>query len=511
MKRLAALALLVTACPLSSGTPPLYGCASDDDCAPPLTCRGGVCAGATGGGIATSEDAGAGGTGGGAAGGTEQENPLLDFLTVGTITAARCIAVTLTLSGSTSTHAVTFSATPAGMTLWSDASCTQALGTKQLSLQMTNTTVYVRALTGQVYTLTAQSPTVPLPAAVTVTVLPLVRSGTCTLAVGVGSISCPITPPQENLNETFLAYQASSGAVNDHASVATRCTLASVAQVLCERTGTAGDVAITWQTAEVPGLDAQRLDLACDGSAARTLALQRPIDPARSFVTYGVKQTGAYFSANDAFAATLSDAGVAFSWGAACDENATITAQVVQWPGASVVRGVLGVDAGLATVAALNLAVAQSAFALATWTTSAGIADAPCASMLRVSTPASRTVVVARGDGGACLLPELPRVSYERVELGAFGRVQQVTLAMDVGASSASATVQATDTTRTLVLAGAQTGGQGLAIGEGLLESPSAVPDFAATLRLQGTQLIADRKSARAASRWTVFVVELSP
>jgi len=508
----AALALLVTACPWTSGPPPLYACASDDECVPPLACRGGVCAGETGGGLGNDGGGtGGGGDDGGAAGGSVVENPHLFFVPLGTLTAARCVALTLTLGGTAQSHAVTFSTMPAGMTFWADSACTQPLATRQLSPQAPSAVIYIRAITANTYTIRAQSMTVPMPATVTVTVLPLVRSGMCTVQAGVGTGTCPIMPPQENLAETFFVYQASGEAANDYASVATRCTLASASQVLCERMGTQGDVIITWQTAEVPGLDVQRADVGCDGTASRTLAFPRPIDPSRSFATYAVRQTGAYFSANDAFAATLSDAGVALTWAAPCDETATVTAQVAQWPGATVARGLLGVDAGLTGLPSPSLAVAQSAFALATWTTAGGISDAPCASMLRVAVPTSRLVTLARGDAGACVAPELPRVAYERVDLGTRGRVQQVTVTMEAGVATTSTLLLPYDATRTLVLAGGQTGGQGLAMGEGLLETPSAVADFAATFRLQGNQLIAERKSSRASSLWTVFVVELSP
>lgn len=510
-RTLAATALLITACPWSSGTPPLYGCVSDDECSRPLTCRGGVCAGEAGGGIANDAGGTGGGDDGGTAGGTVIENPRLDFVPLGTITAARCVPLTLTLGGAAQTHTVSFSALPAGLTFWADPQCSQPLGTRQLSPSVASAVIHIRSLTGQRYTVNAQAMTVPMPATVTVTVLPLVRSGACTVQAGVGSAACSITPPQENLDETFFVYQASGEAVNDYASVATRCTLASAGQVICDRTGTTGDVNITWQTAEVPGLDVQRADLGCDGTASRTLAFPRAIDPSKSFVTYAVRQTGAYFSANDAFAATLSDAGVAFTWAAACDEVVTLTAQVAQWPGATVARGVLGLNAGVASQQAPTLAVAQAAFGLATWTTSAGIGDAPCASLLRVSEPASRNLTLSRGDGGACVAPELPRIAYERVDLGTRGRVQQVTVTMAAGVATTSTMLLPYDATRTLALAGGQTGGQGLAMGEGLLEAPSAVADFASTFRLQGNQLIAERKSSRATSRWTVFVVELSP
>ncbi|MBL8952749.1 MAG: hypothetical protein JNK82_18355 [Myxococcaceae bacterium] len=515
-RTLPALALLAAACPLGYGTPPLYGCTSDDECVRPLTCRGGLCAGETGGGLGSSDggmgDGGTGGSGGqGGGDGGVVENPVLDFVAVGTITAARCVPATLTLGGAARAHTVTFSSMPAGVTFWADAACTQALPSLTVQPVMLPVTLYIRALTAQGYTVTATSTTVPVPATVTVTVLPIVRSGTCTVPGGVGTVQCPITPQQENLNETFFVYQASGSAMNDYASVATRCTLASASQVVCDRAGTTGEVYVTWQTAEVPGLDVQRADLTCDGSATRTLTFPRAIDPARSFATYAVRQTGAYFSANDAFAATLFDAGVAFTWATACDESATLTAQVVQWPGAVVARATLGVDGGQGSVTSPMLATAQSAFSLATWSTAASIADAPCGSTLRVSVPAARTVAFARGAASACTGPELPRVAYERVDLGARGRVQQVTLDMADGVAMASAVIQPVDPTRTLVLAGGQTGGQGLAMGEGLLETPSAMGDFAATLRLAGNQVIGERKSTRSTSRWSVFVVELSP
>lgn len=480
-------ALLLSACLCSLGPPPTFACTDEAPCD----------AGST-------EDAG--GTGGG---GTVID-PFLLFLPIATVRAAACVPVSVELTGASFERSVVLSASPPGLLLFSDAACTTALQARPLGPSAARLTAYVRALTAQTYTVTAASSGL-MSATLSFPVLPMVRRGQCELSNGVNSTVCVIDPPQENLAETWLIYQATGTASNDHSSLSVRCTLGSTTGVLCERLGTTGQVAIAWQTVELPGLRVQRADLACDGTGSRTLTFPFGVDPARSFATYAVKQTGAYWSSNDAFAATVRASAIDLEWESVCDENATVTAQLAEWPGATVTRGTLTLDAGTVTLETAALPSTQAAFALATWSTTAGIADAPCASMLRVSTSSSTRVAFTRGAAGTCLARESPRLSWERIDLGRFGRVQQLTLGMNAGEGTARAPVQPYDATRTVVFAGGQTGGQGLAMGEGLLDSKSSVSDFAATFRLSADQVLAERRSTTAASRWSVFVVELSP
>ncbi|HEX8697775.1 MAG TPA: hypothetical protein VF815_02955, partial [Myxococcaceae bacterium] len=206
------------------------------------------------------------------------------------------------------------SATAAGLTLspaggpslYSDATCTTAIPDAMFAAGATQARFYFRGATGGTFTLAAKPSTLPQ-VTQPVTILPVVRTGTCMLANGATSVDCAISPPQLSVAKTMLLFQATSNS-GEPASSNVRCVLKDTNAVTCSRVGSLGVVNVGWQTAELAsGLRVQHLDAACSsGELTLDVPMQQPVSSlANTFLLVSAQKDGTTAGPDDFFTAHL--------------------------------------------------------------------------------------------------------------------------------------------------------------------------------------------------------------
>lgn len=404
-----------------------------------------------------------------------------------------------------------------GVQFFSDPTCATSITQATVPVGASRATFYASSATGQPYTLTATGSGFNTTRAHTV--LPMVRTGSCTIGAADGGTTCAVSPPLLSLTDAFLVYQVQS--VSPMAgAVAVRCDLDGLANITCRRRQFDGDALISWQVAEVKGATVRRVDTTCDGGLSVALGSTAP--PNGSFVLTANDNDGTIINDNDLNVARLTDAGTAvdFFFGGACQGEQSMGAQVVTLPTVVVSRGFTTLAVGSTTRSISDPPPPTQGVLLAQWTTNAGGAGI-CDRVLRTELQGnSLNFVRANGSAAAvCTATAVPQISYERVDFKATATVQQVSTTLAAGSAMGTATIPTVDRTRTLVFTGSHSS-MGLGLGEGTLVGNSGTTDFlgdvAGTFTLggsgyQSTQLVVRRATTQGASRWSVWVVELIP
>jgi len=398
---------------------------------------------------------------------------------------------------------------PAGVTFFSDGACAGTTTSVVLGAGQPETQFWFRPrAVGQV-TLRAAAAAL---GNVTQTeqIVPNVRTGSCTMDVGIASVTCPIpTPGVFDLSKAFVVVQAISNDDNPY-GVNVRCRLADAATIACSRQGATGWVDVEWQLAELPsGLFVQRVDnTVCTGNV---ITLPQAVDMAQTFLLFTAEGPGNIVDNNDYRTVRLvSPTGVEVLNATDCG-NAILDVQVVQWQGAFVDRGVL--DAGFVPSASVTTgtAVDLTRTFLLHSARFAASGSQLCGFQIRGQLTTANTIDFTRGDGDAvnCPTPDITAISWERVQLPSGATSQEKVISMADGESTATATITAVDPARSFAFASSNfNAGQGF--GETTYNADDQPGAVGAKLSLAtGSRLQADRAVDGGSSKWTSYVVEL--
>lgn len=446
--------------------------------------------------------------------------------------------------------AITLAANPAAnFTFFSSPGCTA--GTEITSTAIpagaTEVSVYFLALTGAKVTVTGLPTMAGVnPGTQEETVLPMVRTGECTIAGNATSMNCAVSPANLNLANTFMTFGVRS-ATDGPNKANVRCVQTSVSNIRCDRdgTGNGGDLAIIrWYTVEHPRVRVERPDVSC-GTAQATWngTFANSVNTAESFVLVSSRRGGNDVTGSSTLAARLtSGTQVELRVGRdTCDTGNggdNYDVQVVQFTGAKVERAQLepaisGGANGLATKEVMPPAITPAsnisrAMLLYSYRTQAQ-GGYMCELMVRgrFSNEQATQLVFSRAgasNSNNCTDDPIDAISWERVEFPTGVQVYPFVASMNetTAAPPQTATLDlvfngqnvTVDPTRTFVIGGGQ-GFLGQSIGEGDLADNNNGRDIPSDMSITteiingGTQLQVRRSSTRGNSQWNLFVVQL--
>lgn len=416
---------------------------------------------------------------------------------------------------------VTLSVAPTGgARFYGDAACSTPAADATIAAGTASATFFVKPLTAGTNTVTAAASFGMASQAVDTRAM--VRRGSCgfsgpsPLADGGTSYdtseTCSFSPAVQDLGAALLFAQVTATA-NHPGALEARCRLSSATQVQCGRRNGDSFAPIHFQVAEVPrGLTVQRFS---SSTCPATLALAAPVDPAKSFVVKAVANDGSLFDDEDTTAAVLdADGGQVSIQGMDCGG---LDVQVAEWDGVTVTRALLdgGLPVGVTAAAFGGLPPASQATVALLQPNTASTADAPvCELLVRASVASPSEVQVSRGAGnadGGCAGRAVEQVWLERVDFGSRAQVQQKTVTLAVGDTTAAVAITPVDASRAVVFASTQLGG-GQAAGETDLVTPSRVHEASARCELTAADTVrVTRARALSTAVFTFYVVELDP
>lgn len=352
-----------------------------------------------------------------------------------------------------------------GPLLYSDAACTTNIPDATFAPGVPQTTFYFKSRMGGPFTLTARAANLPA-VSQSVTILPVTRTGTCTLADGTSSVTCPISPAQLDVTKTMLMFQAGSNSA-EPSSANVRCVLTNTSTITCTRGGTVGAATVSWQTAELAsGMKVQHLTTSC---SAGELAFDVPITPvasvSNSFLLVSSQSVGTTQDGEEFFTATLAAADhVDVQFGEPCMGSWAGAIQVVELTDATVTRGTTGPMTGTQlTVTGLPAAALSNTAMLFTYRVSAATQAGICDRVLRGELTSSSQLTFTRSkqDTG-CENATIEAISWERINFGDRARTQHTNVDVSDLAQSDTASISSVDPTRTLVFSSGQAlSGQG--------------------------------------------------
>jgi hypothetical protein len=405
----------------------------------------------------------------------------------------------------------------AGFSFFTDPGCTTPTTEAVFPPGAVRTGFYFKGRTGGTFALSAAAPGFST-ASQNETILPVVRTGVCTLPVGAGSVTCPISPAQLDRSKTLLLFQASSDDPEpDTASLS--CSLSALDAFTCRRndfdSGTEPAVRIAWQTAELTsGLKVQHLQGSCGGTPLTRLPIEPVSRPQNTFLLVSAEKDGATQGEDDFYTASLSMMDhVDFAFSTNCTTSWRVSLQVVELSGIHVTRGMTGRMSGPQLVVSSLPAVDLASTALLfTYQVSGASTAVICDRVLRGELTSPTSITFSRGAGATgCEGASINSISWERIELGERAWAQHVPVTMDAATTAVSLPITAVDPTRTLVFASGQpqsgqAGGEtshatddviGAALGWHSLTSP--------------TVLEVSRGAAAGSAKWSSTVLQLEP
>lgn len=546
-----------------------FACATTAECVVGFRCLRGVCVSTDGGTVDSGEpdagepDAGEADSGGGDSGTTDAGDvdsgqadagdmdagpddagmldasvPLSLVLTVsdGGGLAGECIALSATTMGTAFPTSATFDVRPAGgqaLVLYSNPQCSTAVTATPFdggvrytgALSSGAASLYARAGTGRTYSVAATAGSAD--ASTFVEVRPAVRRGTCSMPSNQLSVNCPIAPPVRDLSRaaSFFAVSHNSGQLE---KAAMRCTFTSPSVLRCSHGATAATpISISWQVLELPtGLSVTRALGACDGGAVQVIVPAGDADPAQSLTLLSGETdsaSGNDWSSSWPTANFLPDASVALRTESAC--AATYEVQVAEFAGSRVSRFFTTLtDGGVSHSTSAGLAPSDAGSVALFYSyrlEAAGGAGNSCERSLRaeMNGPPFNVTTFSRGHtapGATCGTLSIPAVVYERIDFRSRARVETTTVAMTTQVSATSSLPSTFDTTRTILVTGAQT-----PVGSGVGETSSGTLNLGnasaslSPLSSDGglffNQVVLQRALDAGASQWTVQAIEFNP
>jgi hypothetical protein len=405
----------------------------------------------------------------------------------------------------------------AGFSFFTDPGCTTPTSEVVFSPGAVRTGFYFKGRTGGTFPLSAAAPGFST-ASQNETILPVVRTGVCTLPVGAGSVTCPISPAQLDRSKTLLLFQASSDD-SDPDSASLNCSLSALDAFTCRRNdfddGGEDAVRILWQTAELAsGLKVQHLQGSCGGTPLTEIHIQ-PVSRLRnSFLLVSSEQDGSSQGDDDFYTASFSTADhVDFEFSVNCQPSWHVALQVVEFSGTNVSRGLTGRMTGTQLVIS-NLEPVElgSTALLFTYRVSGVATEAICDRVLRGELTSPTSITFSRGAGATgCEAASIDSISWERIDFGERARAQHVPVTMDAATSSVSLPITAVDPTRTLVFASGQpqsgqAGGETSYAADGVIGASLGWHSLTSP-----TLLEVSRGAAEGTAKWSSTVLQLEP
>lgn len=443
-----------------------------------------------------------------------------------TVLAGTCAPVTVERRdayGNATPDAVTLdlSASVAGTEFFADAGCATPI--TQLSVAEGNTaSFYFKGYTGGI---NATAPLILTAKASGLTdgnqteaIIPTVRSAQCTMNGNQASVTCTIAPGLASTSRAMLTFQATTtNTASKDANI--RCALLSATQVKCDRVDNKGaNILIRWTVAEFPAsspeVRVQHQDVSCAGDLS-SVSLSA-VTPERSFLLLSSQRGGAdQGSAVPRLAelTTTTQAEIRKTGGCVAGDLDINNLQAVDYPGASVQRGLSSLTSGTNTQFALPTAVAMDRSILLYSYIYGGTATKLCDRALRgelVDNGASVRFSRGEGDATNCAGMQLNSISWEVVQFPPGTLVQQVTKQLTALTTNVTLGTPV-DRSRTLLLAGGQWA-SGQALGEGSHAGATTLSDLRVEAELtDSSTLKLTRQSQDSSATFTVYVVQLKP
>jgi hypothetical protein len=402
---------------------------------------------------------------------------------------------------------------PAGsLKLYSDASCTtQITGSIGIPVNQSRTAAfYLKALTGQQYTINATSAPGALMGSTLHNVSPAVRWSSCGFDAGQQLTECMLPSNLTSLSNAFTI--STSASAENGGSGSPMCSFEAVDHVECGRGVAGGPVQISVQTAELPKATVARGKTSCSGDGGVSIAASG-FTLAESVALISVTDGTPSLGAESFHTASLSSTGLYLGLGD-CSQNPVAAWQVLDIPGLTVDRGFLQIDAGV------NLASAPAPIGtpinLASFRVIGGSVDV-CSTGMRALNFAANTNF-ERGLGAAGCKSTTLAVDYQRfVNQSAtiIAHQQQGNFSLAAGVASGSISLPGSfDATRTLIFIGSQLMG-GTGTGEVSANGGSYGDQLLmVTPVISGTTLSSinvTRGTSVAAGTWTFTAIELVP
>lgn len=350
------------------------------------------------------------------------------------------------------------------------------------------------------------------------TILPVVRSGVCTMPATGYSVTCLISPAQVDLSKTLLMISLSpSGRSPDSGGV--RCFLSAKDAFTCGRNAAApSSFDIFWQTVELgTGLRVQHLQPSCQGSFLTSVPIAT-VSPQKSFLLVSSEQSATLLGEGNIYTATLADSGtrVELQFSGNCSPFWKGSLQVVELEGIQVYRGGGAMSGSQTAAGNTGLPTADLATTALLFTyrvNNAGTANL-CDRVMRgqVSTTTALDFSRALGSPPNCTTAGIEAMAWERINFGPLAKVQSVQVSMSADQLQVSPSfLTAVDRTRAVVFASGQ-GMNGQAGGEASYSGDDVLGESLAGFSFSSiTQLQVRRASALGQAKWTAYVVEFNP
>lgn len=406
-----------------------------------------------------------------------------------------------------------------GFLFFSNAGCTSQIPQVAFAAGASSTSFYFKGRTGGTFNIFATASGLPS-ASQSETILPVVRTGTCTIALGEDSVTCPITPAQLDLSKTFLMFQTGSNDPNpDSASV--RCALRTLNTITCTRNdsddGDEPPVVIRWQTAElVSGLRVQHLEADCnEPDTLISVPIPSDVNVQNTFLLVSAESDGNTYGDDNFYTAWLDAPDLVELWFYEdCDSEFVASIQVVEFTGASVTRGftqpIFGATRNVGGLSSVNINTTALLF---TYQSTAWETEVLCDRAVRGELSSATSLSFTRGsNAAACTDEAVETVFWERIDFGSRAWAQHFAVSMAAGTASTSITLpEAVDPTRTLVFASGQAqsgqgGGDSTYTGDDLIGASLGVHALTSP-----TSLTVGRGSSLGTARWYSTVLQLEP
>jgi|GEM_PF-2491105 len=408
------------------------------------------------------------------------------------------------------------------VSFFSDAECKNSVSTAPFAGTANTADFYFKVKSGGVFNLKASLSPEFESTPQSVTVAPVVRRNQCTLFANTNSIDCPISPKLNDLNKSFLVFQATTLDEAPSSSYV-RCYLKDPSNINCSRyqSSNSGVANIQWQIVErASGLTVQHKEKSCNSGTGVTFDIS-PVILSKAFVLFSSSQDGGAADVNDFVTVRFngnSKVDVAMSSQGVCNGNGEkFSLQVVEFDGASVTRDTTDkmadkVPSPIDVDTAFTLEDAKHSILLSTFQTLATNSDLICNRMVRgeVGLLAGK-LNFSRGATGSCNSPAVPVIAWERIQFPANVNVQQRVLDAAATDGVVTTAISSVDMTRTLLLTSTQ-----VSSGQGNGETSHIDTDSlgVATGRLRfnsSTEVALTRDDTRDTSRWTVYAAEFNP
>jgi hypothetical protein len=431
-------------------------------------------------------------------------------------------------TSSASATTLTLSVSPAtNFTFYSDSSCTMPTTTATVPSGAPGfVDVYVKGLTGGMFLMTVSPPT-GVPGSQYANVLNAVMTGSCTLANGMSTVTCNISPALADTTKTMLMFQAPNQGTGP-ANSSIRCDLTNTTTITCVRGGTSGDAPIRWYTlAKATGLKVQHFNGVNATGLGATADITMPpfngtavTSTGDTFLLLSTDYSGGTYNGQLTTVHLTSTTQVTFTRAVAPAGTMHHSLQVVEWTGATVDRGATSIannNNAATPVTGLPDDTGVPTFVLNTFRWDAGGAtDEFCRTSVHASLASTTSLAFSRGitASGNCNNAQMD-IEYERVRLPAGNRVDVLAEAPAAGADGTVITLTngPVDLTQSLAFFSAQ-GINGQSAGECTNTTVDLPRDCTMRAVFTDNQNLGGQRplvAGTSAAAFTMFMLQVAP